>query len=77
MVRMDGTLSRLFGWPTAAGHKAIMRLFARFDIPTSEPMPFAVRDNVDHPVSLYAATKKANDVFGAGLAQWLGQTEDD
>ena len=26
-------------------------------------MPFSVRDNVDHPVSLYAATKKANELF--------------
>ena len=31
-VRMDGTLVRLFGWTKAAGHKAIMRLFARFDL---------------------------------------------
>ena len=30
-VRMDGTLARLFGWIKAAGHKAIMRLFGRFD----------------------------------------------
>lgn len=26
-------------------------------------MPFSVHDNVDHPVSLYAATKKANELF--------------
>ena len=26
-------------------------------------MPFAERDNVDHPVSLYAATKKANELI--------------
>jgi UDP-glucuronate 4-epimerase len=26
-------------------------------------MPFAVRDNVDHPVSMYAATKKANELM--------------
>ncbi len=26
-------------------------------------MPFAVGDNVDHPVSLYAATKKANELM--------------
>lgn len=30
-VRMDGALARLFGWIKAAGHKAIMRLFGRFD----------------------------------------------
>jgi UDP-glucuronate 4-epimerase len=26
-------------------------------------MPFSERDNVDHPVSLYAATKKANELM--------------
>ncbi|MCD1588411.1 NAD-dependent epimerase [Halomonas sp. IOP_14] len=27
----------------------------------NETMPFSTRDNVDHPLSLYAATKKANE----------------
>ena len=35
-VRMDSTLVRLFGWTKAAGHKAIMRLFARCDMLTNE-----------------------------------------
>jgi Transposase DDE domain group 1 len=35
-VRMDSTLTRVFGWPKAAGHKSIMRLFARFDMLTNE-----------------------------------------
>jgi UDP-glucuronate 4-epimerase len=26
-------------------------------------MPFSVKDNVDHPISLYAATKKANELM--------------
>jgi len=26
-------------------------------------MPFSVHDNVDHPVSLYAATKKSNELM--------------
>ncbi len=29
-VRMDSTLTRLFGWSRAAGHQAVMRLFAGF-----------------------------------------------
>ena len=29
----------------------------------NESMPFSVNDNVDHPVSLYAATKKANELM--------------
>lgn len=29
----------------------------------NESMPFAVEDNVDHPMSLYAASKKANELM--------------
>jgi len=29
----------------------------------NETMPFSERDNVDHPLSLYAATKKANELM--------------
>jgi len=29
----------------------------------NERMPFSVQDNVDHPVSLYAASKKANELM--------------
>ncbi len=35
-VRMDSTLVRLFGWAKAAGHKAIMRMFGRFDMLANE-----------------------------------------
>ncbi|MDC1470213.1 NAD-dependent epimerase [Gammaproteobacteria bacterium] len=28
----------------------------------NETIPFSVRDNVDHPISLYAATKKSNEL---------------
>jgi len=31
-------------------------------------VPFAVGDNTDHPVSLYAATKKANEVMAHSYA---------
>jgi len=31
-------------------------------------MPFSVRDNVDHPLSLYAATKKANELMAHAYA---------
>lgn len=31
ITRLDNTLVRLFGWGKAAGHKAIVRLFQRFD----------------------------------------------
>ncbi|PID27547.1 MAG: NAD-dependent epimerase [Candidatus Cloacimonadota bacterium] len=29
----------------------------------NESMPFSTRDNVDHPISLYAATKKSNELL--------------
>ncbi len=29
----------------------------------NEKMPFSTRDNVDHPISLYAATKKSNELM--------------
>lgn len=31
-------------------------------------MPFSVKDNIDHPVSLYAATKKSNELFAHSYA---------
>ena len=31
ITRLDSTLIRLFGWSKAPGHKAIVRLFQRFD----------------------------------------------
>lgn len=30
---------------------------------SNESMPFSINDNVDHPLSLYAATKKANELM--------------
>jgi UDP-glucuronate 4-epimerase len=35
-------------------------------------LPFAERDNVDHPVSLYAATKKANELMAHAYAHLFG-----
>lgn len=35
ITRLDNTLTRLFDWPRAAGHKAIVRLFQRFDLGVS------------------------------------------
>ena len=29
----------------------------------NETLPFSVHDNVDHPISLYAATKKSNELM--------------
>ena len=35
-------------------------------------MPFAEQDNVDHPVSLYAATKKANELMAHSYSHLYG-----
>lgn len=35
-------------------------------------LPFSERDNVDHPVSLYAATKKANELMAHAYAHIFG-----
>ncbi len=39
---------------------------------TNTRMPFSVHDNVDHPVSLYAATKKANELMAHTYAHLYG-----
>ncbi|KZY89494.1 capsular biosynthesis protein CpsI [Oleiphilus sp. HI0081] len=38
----------------------------------NETMPFSVHDNVDHPVSLYAATKKANELMAHTYSHLYG-----
>jgi UDP-glucuronate 4-epimerase len=35
-------------------------------------MPFSVHHNVDHPISLYAATKKANELMAHAYSQLFG-----
>ncbi len=35
-------------------------------------MPFSVQDNVDHPVSLYAATKKSNELMAHAYSHLYG-----
>ncbi|MCC7374092.1 MAG: NAD-dependent epimerase [Verrucomicrobiales bacterium] len=35
-------------------------------------MPFSIHDNVDHPVSLYAATKKANELMAHTYSHLFG-----
>ncbi|WP_268622708.1 NAD-dependent epimerase/dehydratase family protein, partial [Escherichia coli] len=35
-------------------------------------LPFATEDSVDHPVSLYAATKKANELMSHSYAHLYG-----
>lgn len=39
---------------------------------TNTRMPFSVHDNVDHPISLYAATKKANELMAHAYSHLYG-----
>ncbi len=38
----------------------------------NESMPFSVNDNVDHPLSLYAASKKANELMAHSYSHLYG-----
>lgn len=38
----------------------------------NETMPFSTHDNVDHPVSMYAATKKANELLAHSYSHLYG-----
>ncbi len=38
----------------------------------NEKFPFSVQDNVDHPISLYAATKKANELMAHTYSHLYG-----
>ena len=38
----------------------------------NERLPFSVNDNVDHPISLYAATKKSNELMAHTYAHLYG-----
>lgn len=38
----------------------------------NETMPFSVHDNVDHPLSLYAASKKANELMAHAYSHLYG-----
>jgi len=38
----------------------------------NENMPFSVHDNIDHPISLYAASKKANELMAHAYSHLYG-----
>ena len=39
---------------------------------SNKRMPFSIHDNVDHPISLYAATKKANELMAHSYSHLYG-----
>lgn len=54
----------------AIGHLVYASSSSVYGMNTS--MPFSVHDNVDHPISLYAATKKANELMAHTYAHLYG-----
>src|SRR5690625_7605946 len=47
------------------------------DYGANESKPFSTSDNIDHPLSLYAATKKSNELFAHTYSHLYGlQTTD-
>jgi hypothetical protein len=48
ITRLDATLVRLFDWGHAAGHKAIVRLFQRFNQPSANRGPTQSQEDQPH-----------------------------
>ncbi|WP_267422957.1 NAD-dependent epimerase [Methylobacterium sp. GC_Met_2] len=68
---IDGFLNVLEGCRHArAGHLLFASSSSVYGAVTR--MPFSVHQNVDHPVSLYAATKKANELFAHSYSHLYG-----
>jgi UDP-glucuronate 4-epimerase len=55
---------------TGVGHLVFASSSSVYGANTS--MPFSVHDNVDHPMSLYAATKKANELMAHAYSNLYG-----
>ncbi|HSD53421.1 MAG TPA: NAD-dependent epimerase [Burkholderiales bacterium] len=55
---------------TRAGHLVFASSSSVYGL--NAKLPFSERDNVDHPVSLYAATKKANELMAHAYAHLFG-----
>jgi UDP-glucuronate 4-epimerase len=47
-------------------------LFASSVYGANTKLPFSTRDNVDHPISLYAASKKANELMAHSYSHLYG-----
>lgn len=63
---IDSNISGFMNILEACRHNAVQHLIYASSSSVyggNTKMPFSVHDNVDHPVSLYAATKKANELM--------------
>ncbi len=70
ITRLDSTLARLFGWKRVAGHKAIIRLFERFDMACSSRVQTQSYEWLFGKLALKNVTL---DVDSTVLTRW-GQT---
>jgi len=71
-TRLDNTLARLFGWTKVAEHKAIMRLFNRFDQEKSNEMQKKSYHWLFNKLALNPITL---DVDSAVITRWGNQIE--
>ena len=72
ITRLDSTLIRLFGWGRAAGHKAIVRLFQRFDQPSAMRVQMSSYQWLFNKLGLGPVTL---DVDSSVLTRWGSQIE--
>ncbi len=72
ITRLDTTLMRLFGWGRAAGHKAIVRLFQRFDQPSATRVQTSGYQWLFNKLGLRPVTL---DVDSSVLTRWGSQIE--
>lgn len=72
ITRLDGTLARLFGWEKVSGHKAIVRLFQRFDQHNAIRMQQATYQWMFEKLALNSITL---DVDSTVLTRWSHEIE--
>ena len=72
ITRLDATLVRLFGWGKAAGHKAIVRLFQRFEQSDSERVQSSSFRWLFDKINLQSITL---DVDSTVLTRWGTQIQ--
>ena len=61
MMFIGGCAGSAGGGPKVVRHLLMASTSSVYGANTK--LPFSVHDNVDHPISLYAATKKANELM--------------
>ena len=72
ITRLDSTLIRLFGWSKAPGHKAIVRLFQRFDQMSATRVQMSSYQWLFNKLGLGPITL---DVDSSVLTRWGSQIE--